>query len=279
MNYNIKYISGNDEINFSNYPILWDIDHDLFNSSVTYSSISLPTGSGERLQSFSRKAREYKLPIQVLSSHKKSLLNELNYQFDKDIFNKNPGKLYVNDSYIYCFVIGRSPSNFDKFVNYEKIELIILALNPTWITEDIYNFSIYDEITVDGGMSFPFSFPFSFKENQLSKRINNSHYESVNAQITIYGPVIDPALYIGPNYYQVKGELLNSERLIIDPFEKTVNKITASGDVIDWFDKRDKTAGRSVFSPIPIGDNVVSYNGEFSISIKTFTERSEPSWI
>ena len=63
---------------------------------------------------------------------------------------------------------------------------------------------------------------------------------------------------------------------MINQINKTVEKVTNSGEVINSFNLRNKEY--SVFDPIPAGESIMTYSGEFPISITLFYERGEPKW-
>lgn len=90
------------------------------------------------------------------------------------------------------------------------------------------------------------------------------------------GPAVNPSFSIGGNIYQVNGTLLAGERFVINQLENKVTKITNSGEVINAFNLRSKTY--SVFEPIPTGESLLTYTGEFAISLNLFYERGEPRW-
>ncbi len=69
--------------------------------------------------------------------------------------------------------------------------------------------------------------------------------------------------------------LESNEYLTVDSRTNEVVKHTDSGD-ISVYDLRGKE--HSVFSKIPNGDLLISWNGSFGFDIVAFAERSEPEW-
>lgn len=275
MRFTVKYVGGVGTIDMSKPPILYQT-HDFINYSVNYDDTDLPSGRGSRITRFKKKGSSFSITLSVWGESMFQELNRITAIVDADRASMTPGRLEVNGEYMKVYLISQEKSDWEKAGNGLSLKLTFFSEYPSWITESEYNFSIFGGGELEGGISFPFSFPFSFKDLQGSRKIINNHYDSAAAVITMYGPCINPMIKIGEHPYSVTGELLAGERLVIDPRDKTVNKITISGDIIDRFNYRDKV--HSVFEPIPIGENVVSYSGDFSVKVLLLYERSEPQW-
>lgn len=75
----------------------------------------------------------------------------------------------------------------------------------------------------------------------------------------------------------VNDTLEANEHITIDSRKKTIIKRLANGTEQNIFYK--KATGNSIFTEIPPGDVLVSWNGEFGFDILAFKERSVPEWI
>ena len=95
--------------------------------------------------------------------------------------------------------------------------------------------------------------------------------------MTIYGAVDNPQVTVNDYAYQIMTSLESNEYMQIDSRNNTVLKYLANGVVQNVFDLRNKE--RSIFEPIPSGNLMVTWSGNFGFDITLFLERSEPVWL
>ena len=104
------------------------------------------------------------------------------------------------------------------------MEMGIYAENPFWIKEKFLSYSIF-EGTENGFLKFPFDFPFEFSGQKKGvATLNNDHYVEVDFKLTIYGPVVNPIIYIGDNPYKINTTVEENEYLVIDSEKNTVKR-------------------------------------------------------
>ena len=277
MKLDIKYIGAGGEINLSQSPVYY-AETDFFKRQHNYSVTPLISGRGSKKGRFYKDATEYNLTLNVVGQtkeHAYELINEMDDLFERDVYAEVPGKLYVNDYYVNCYVVSSASTDRIHVGNLFFVTLKILVEQPLWIHEEALNFETFT-IESSSGFILPTSIPFGFTANPGIRQLQIDHYASVPAEISLFGPAVNPSFSIGSHIYQVNGALSAGERFIINQLNKTVLKITNSGEVINAFNIRSKTA--SVFEPIPTGGNVLTYSGEFAISLTLFYERGEPRW-
>ena len=109
-----------------------------------------------------------------------------------------------------------------------------------------------------------------------NSRIVNDHYADSNFLLTIYGPIVDPVLYIGGHEYSVTIVLEEGEYLEIDSAAGTVVKVKVSGERVNAFHNRSFES--SVFEPIHPGGQDIGWSGRFAFDLVIYEERSEPRW-
>lgn len=258
----------------SSAPILYK-EHDFMKREHNYSVTALVSGLGSKLARFYREAMEYKITLSVWGDSMHDTLNSMTEVFERDIFLQSPGKLQVNDEYLNCYVISSEVNDWTMAGNGVAVSLTILSEKPFWIREELLHYETFT-ISASSGFILPTAIPFGFSANHGIRQLRIDHYASVPAEISLFGPSINPSFSIGSHIYQVNGTLSAGERFVINQLNKTVLKITNSGEVINAFNLRSKVS--SIFEPIPSGDNVLTYSGEFAISINLFYERGEPKW-
>lgn len=272
----LKYIGYLGEIDLNSDDIKLLTSSDFFNYSYKVETISNIGGSGERLKSISLPSRQlsFTLLFKGLAAKEQVLL--LNSYFARDIERKVPGKLMFNGSYVQCFISQSTKINPKSYKNFEEVNYTAFIIDPLWITEKQYDFSIYTQENEKEGFKIPMRFPMRFVANDKKAIVDNNISSKTLAEITFYGPVTNPMIIIDNVPYSVEGTLLNNERYIIDQRDKSVVKVTSSGDIINSFNLRQKSP--SVFDPIPEGKHIVGYDGSFSIRIILFEGSVEPSW-
>ena len=274
MRFNVKYVGAGGTVDMSSAPILYR-EHDFMRREHNYSATALVSGLGSKLARFYREAKEHKITLSVWGDDMHKTLNAMTEVFERDIFLQSPGKLLVNDEYLNCYVIASEVSDWTLAGNGVTVSLTILAEKPLWIREELLYYETFT-IEASSGFILPTAIPFGFTANPGIRQLMIDHYASVPAEISLFGPFVNPSFSIGSHIYQINGTLLAGERFIVNQLNKTVVKITNSGEVINCFNLRSKTS--SVFEPIPAGGNVLTYSGEFAISLILFYERGEPRW-
>ena len=258
----------------STAPILYR-EHDFMKRETGYNSTPLVSGLGSKLKRFFREAKEYKIALSVWGDDMHATLNGMTDVFELDIFSQTPGKLFVNEEYLNCYIIASNVGDWTLAGNGVSVELTVMAEKPLWIKEELLSYGTFTAGSATGFI-LPTAIPFGFTSNTGIRQLIVDHHSSVLAEISLFGPFVNPSFSIGEQIYQVNGTLLAGERFVINQFDKTVIKVTNSGEVINCFNLRSKTY--SVFEPIPAGENILTYSGEFAISINLFYERGEPQW-
>lgn len=258
----------------SSAPILYQ-EHDFMKRKTAYNSTPLVSGLGSKLTRFFKEAKEYKISLSVWGEDMHATLNGMTDVFERDIFSQTPGKLFVNEEYLNCYIIASNVGDWTLAGNGVSVELTVMAEKPLWIKEELLSYGTFTAGSATGFI-LPTAIPFGFTSNTGIRQLIVDHHSSVLAEISLFGPFVNPSFSIGEQIYQVNGTLLAGERFVINQLDKTVIKLTNSGEVINCFNLRSKTY--SVFEPIPAGENILTYSGEFAISINLFYERGEPQW-
>lgn len=95
-------------------------------------------------------------------------------------------------------------------------------------------------------------------------------------RVTFYGAVTNPVIYLDGNPVRVYASIANGEQLEItsNGREKTIYKLSATGEKTNYFVYRDKT-----YSPFfSIDKNTTLSYGNVNFDFVTIEQRSEPSW-
>lgn len=267
--------SSGQTVDLTNWPFYWN-ETSIRDYAWEYESVKKPIGYGSRFTRITRGVTEK--PIILLVYDKGNdiydLVDELMGVFESDVARETPGRLYFNDYYTTGYITSVSVG--DRIRNiYTKLELTFTTEYPMWVLEEKITLPAYAGSTGEG-FKFPFNFPFGFVASMGAVQLINDHYALTNAIIRFYGPAENPQLAIGTHIYTVNGALGASERFEIDQLNRTVQKITQSGEKINSFAQRGKEY--SVFEPIHPGASVAFYNGAYDIEVILLPERSVPKW-
>ncbi len=126
------------------------------------------------------------------------------------------------------------------------------------------------------GVGYPYDYPYDYVRSLVSNNIVCESTGSSDFRLLIYGEAVNPSVSIGGHVYAINGTVGKGETLLIDSLNKSITLTTASGNKVNWFDKR----GRShyIFEPIPSGKSPVYWSGEFGFDLTVIEKRSEPRW-
>lgn len=269
----IKYVnSKGKEMNLNKEPYKMLIS-DLLDYEWEVSS------SGNRIRGFGYAVKEKSLNIDVhrtKTAGARTNMNALSEFFEQDIINGVPGKLYLDDSYMNCYIKSSEKSNWetDQIIS---CEYGLITDYPFWITEKSFSFAPgtkgADSEFLDYLRGYDYDY---FDPGKGVGRLDNDHYTDAHFNMIIYGPVVNPRILIGGYPYEVFTTVTKNEYLVIDSRARTVVRTKQGGEKIDEFDNRNKE--QSIFRKIPAGSHTINWSGDFGIDITLFQERSEPRW-
>lgn len=226
-------------------------------------------------RTFNRKEKEYSISILVPNGEEgKEVLDRITNITEKDVLNKNPGRIYFGDLYLEGYFVNSTvaPSDFGR----PKRDMTFLSINPNWIYEVEY-IGNKKALGSDDGLDYNYDYLYDyyyFEKGILSMDVPGYLKSSFNLEL--YGPIIDPLLYIDNRRIQVFETLYNNEKIIISNKnnKNTVYKVLSAGDKINIFDKRSKDT--SIFEKLSFGEHMVTWDGSFAFKFLVFIEFSEP---
>lgn len=238
--------------------------------------------SGTKVSISRQKMKEVELLVSVLADSsdefneiQKNMINE----FDYDIRNNSPGRLYWDGTYLKCFISGSSFEEYEEDFDATDIKLKVKAPNPFWIEENAFTFSAESSGT-DADLNYPHNYPHNYSLAESGEKyIDIDSSGESEFEMIMYGPCSNPSVSIGGHTYSVTCELISGEYLRIDTRRKMVKelpiaKVGSSGTETNLFNNRNKTY--SVFEKIKPGSSEVTWSGSFKWDLTVFIERSVP---
>lgn len=275
MKYDIRYESGSvrEVINLVKNPYRL-ITSNLYDYEWGYDTASIGSRNGMRVTEFYREKKEFDLELDILASTEEAYAAACQKFLDvteRDVINKTPGRLYVGEWYMSCFLISEGFSDWEYGLTRVNSDLTLLSPYPFWCKEKDYDFTQQD-FSISGNWKYPYKYPYRYSNTNGRYGIDNDHFGSSDFVMKIFGPVINPQIYIGQNIYMVNAPLIAGEYLTIDSAAGTIVKTKNTGETENLFYQR--YLKQSVFTKIPPGKSNVSWSGRFGFTITLFQERS-----
>ena len=197
--------------------------------------------------------------------------NEIFEIFEDDVLRKKPGKLYVGEYYYKCFVIASAKQDLYP-QNILKLNLTLVSDTNCWTKKTTFSFKI-DEVL--SGHGYVYGYPYRYASTGIKSFFNDT-FSDCNFKLRIFGPAVNPTIFIGDNVYKVNYTVNSREYLEIDSLQKTVDIVQMNGTHVSVLNYRDRN--NYIFKKIPPGVNYISWNNSFPFDVIVYDERSEPLW-
>lgn len=236
--------------------------------------------STSRVYGFIRSVKNRKLDIAVISeskdSHKENL-DTIVKHFEFDIDYAVPGKLYIDNYYIPCYV--HKSSKGARYINEKRVVVNFeIVKSGGWIKETTIPFRWQEQEVDTSGKAYPYNYPYNYGMGTgYTSEIEIESISDMDFVLTIYGYINKPEISIGFNTYMVDHEVAPNEELVINSRDRTIYLINRpTGIVKSMFRYRSKDFW--IFEKIPSGILPVYWNGAYDFDLKLLEERSEPKW-
>lgn len=246
-----------------------------------YNYSGYPDGSGGTVSKFSRHEQTKTFDVSAHAytrAELDALLNRLHNVTEYDVRKRVPGKLWLNQQYISCYVISSEIVNKSFRAFFVTKKLTILPAIPYWCIEETKNFIAGGATSASPDAKryngrYPYKYGTGYSQTTLDNTVGSWETPMI---ITIYGEAVNPSLSIGGNQYALNTTLAANERAVIDQLHKKIYKIGTTGIETNIFNTRDKST--DIFKFAPVGMVSVLYNGDYSFDITLIHQRSEPLW-
>ena len=239
-----------------------------------------PSGYGGTASSFARKPIERELTVGIRGFTAEEFAqraNALTAVTEADVMSNEPGRLYIDDQYIVCYLaVGSTVEQYSHRAHFATKRLRVLVVEPYWCTEVSSIFNIQEQVVDATGKKYDLRYAYRYGSGYNVSTLYNNHYAESPAIISIYGAVENPSVTIAGNVYNVDVQLAATARLVIDQVKHKIYAVSDGGAQTNVFNARNKAY--DVFAPIPAGANQVLYSGEFKFEVTLVLQRSEPLW-
>lgn len=288
MKHSIRYVnSKGDEIDFTGPLPYRMVTGDLFNYAWGYNSSDDYRNRGAKITSFKRELTKRSIEVDVFAATEDIYIEAVNSLCDiadYDIQSHQPGRLYVDGSYLDCYIIASDKESWESPVLYLQVMLTVIAEYPIWWSERSFSFGVIDASDSEEDDDFTLAdavgadFPYDFASDATRRMIDNTGaYRGSEFILRVYGPAHNPSITVGEALYSVETELEINEVLEINSYMRTVIvRNTISGSIKNLFGSRNRNG--DIFARIPSGYLNLYYPGDFSFDFLLLEDRSEPLW-
>lgn len=239
------------------------------------------TGYGGTASDFARFPQTFDLELRMRGMNREAFLRQVNTLHDvtdADMIAGEPGRLYVEDQYLTCYlaVSGGAPTHPINS-NFMTRNVTVLAVEPYWCTPvQVTVNPTTDEPSNENGKKYNGRYAYRYGTALSGMTIINSHYAAAPAVIQYFGPAVNPSITIAGVTYGVNVTLTATDRLVIDQIQHKIYKVSETGTKTNVFNARNKAF--DIFTPIPVGSHQIIYSGDFVVSITMIQQRSELRW-
>ena len=282
--HNLRYVNANNmTVQLNDESSSWTRLDTLRSYKWDYATTQRPSGAGGKASGFGRWPKEATIKTSITCTTREALnewQNSLQSVTEPDVLNETPGRLYIDDQYMTCYIVAAETEEYNLPGCFAIVKYTVLAVEPYWCTEVSYMFGTYDNEEIDTtGKKYNLRYPYRYGTGLAQTTINNKHYAACPAIITMYGntpTVTNPYVTINNIIRQVNVSLLGTERVVINQLEHTIYKVNSSGAKSNVFNSRNKNF--DIFAEIPAGEVQFSYPGTFKVEITLIQQRSMPKW-
>lgn len=240
------------------------------------------TVSGRQLLGISGTLTEKEILLTIQGDGEVSLeeaMDMFNEYTEPDVQNKTPGRLYCGDSYIQCYLKGAELLEWEYDAGYIDKNVKLITAYPCWITEKTVSFYKSGGEPSGDYLDYAMDYPkdYTAKLEGIGHLLND-HYLPCDFKMVVFGPCINPHININGHPYEVFTVLEEGEYLTISSKSGEIIRTRINGTEVNEYNNRQKYPSPSIFDKISIGQNLVSWDGNFGFDITLLQEGSEPIW-
>lgn len=197
-----------------------------------------------------------------------------------DVEAMKPGRLYVDDWYLVCYISGASQSRGADMAGKADYSITVSTAMPFWRRDTLK--SLTERLESVDGLDYAYDYAYDYGHAPLMNFVDNRMYHSADMLIRLYGPCSFPTVVIAGNTYGVNANINQGDRIEIDTSEKTVRLVKLDGTVenafADAYGDYSESSGSYIFERLPHGQHAVSWSGTFNLDVVVVERANEPRW-
>lgn len=245
-------------------------------SDVAEWSMSSSTVGG-RVSSLSADSDDIEFSCATYSNEARSRLYDIP---SVDVEAMVPGRLYVGEWYLVCYVTAASQSGGADRSGIAKYSITVTPDDPHWRrdTETIAT----ERHDGGNGLDYEYDYLHDYGYAPTTVVVENKSYLKADLIIRAYGPCSSPLVKIAGNEYGAGVELNQGDYLQIDTYEKTVKVVRLDGDVENAFPditgEYREGSGSYIFQKVKHGQAEVIWPGTYDLDVVMVERVNEPRW-
>lgn len=227
----------------------------------------------------SRPAREVDLDTWVFD---RGQADEMRRIFDRDVAMGTPGTLTVAGKWTQrAYVTAAQVRGIYGPTIAQRLTVVLL--DGAWRKESMRSFLV-DEGGEEsyGYLDYGYDYGYDYSVPPKPDYVESASYMPSPIRLVIYGPVLNPAITIGGNLYQVNTDVPSGGYVVVDGIDRAIASVTANGTITNIFDKGVRGTGEGggsyIFQPLPTGTSSVSWSKTFAFDLYYYDEEGEPPW-
>ena len=131
-------------MDLDNWPVVIKDITELYGKEWKYSATENVNANRKKLDKFYRTGMSKKITLQVYADTKEEycdVMDQLNEITDIDIIEKKPGKLWVGDYYLECYITELNPKEYDEIFYTVDVDATVEAFTSYWIGKKHIHFT------------------------------------------------------------------------------------------------------------------------------------------
>lgn len=273
-------------VNSAEREFLFNIDNNRINHSDIRDYDWEYTERYNRIKAFNRTLKTRSIPVFFFNraGHANEMCTraqDLYAMADYDVRMLQPGKLYIGDYYINCYIVGSSKQKYDNGVVIAE-NLTVLS-DFAWHKEVERIFSPNFQQPSQEDTDYPYDYPWDYIISG-QRRFTTGSIAPFDFKIVFSGPIYPSAELIvsagaTAHTYRVYTTVEQGEYLTVDSREKKIYLTKINGEVINKYSDRDRN--NYIFEKMPVENGIsrIISEPEYLITVTAYVERSEPMWI
>lgn len=281
MQYDVYYLNSADEkLDLCTWPYMI-YDGDILEYDWSYESTSNYGKAGGKIKSFTKGVEKKVLNITIAGRSElvyRKAVDKLADAIEYDVVNLTPGKLFVNGSYIECYIKGIKPDEWVCSCDFMNVELILSVEYPFWLKKKEYIFRKTEQTSANN-KKYAYRYPWRYPNGQTQGVIYQDYIKPCDFILTLNGPAVNPSVEINGKNYGILDDVESSEYVVIDTRLGYVRKYlnnTGKSAYQNLYDVR--TRDNDIYEKLPKGTLPVTWTGEFTFALTLIEERSLPRW-
>lgn len=197
-----------------------------------------------------------------------------------DVDAMRPGRLYVGEWYLVCYVTASSVNGWWYGDGVAGYDLTVTVADPLWRKDVPY--VLTERYDGGAGLDFPHDFPHDFGYSNVITTVNNTGFRPADVLIRMYGPVDRCTVTMAGNEYTVNESLEEGEYVTVDTYARTVEVTHLTGEVENAFPNVGgdyfEGSGSYIFEKVPTGLSEVVWSGTSDLDVTLVLTRDEPDY-